>query len=342
MEGILAPSAAGEAALAAAPGRALIEDQVFESSRCEGAGASPAVRMNYDIRLRSRRSLLFGVVVLLAGGVGASLSSPWWLLMLPIGLASIFRVERNVAGAALAALEHQGIPIVNRESHFYGIAHGRFYRGAVSTVDVACFARGISSPVVEGSGTAPTRWRRNVPEWTKWMSIALDEIDRIEWNSAGKSIRFVLPDRSEQIDCTMTFERNEVLKILRPARPWIVTTTSRTAFRFDLRSWILCLPLMLFAATIALTAVGIVQPHQLPLADWNNIAGIRGKGRAMAVLWVLASQAYRFVVEQCPPVVAGIVGVGGVFVFGALLAILQWPVLTDETWTHPRPPVGGD
>jgi hypothetical protein len=60
------------------------------------------------------------------------------------------------------------------------------------------------------------------------------------------------------------------------------------------------------------------------------------------VLWVLASQAYRFVVEQCPPVVAGIVGLVGTIAFGALLAILQWPWLTDETWTNPRPPSAGD
>jgi len=293
--------------------------------------------MNYDIRLRSRRSLLCGVVVLLAGVVGATLSSPWWLLMLPIGVASIFRLERNVAGAALAELEHQGIPILNRESHFYGIAHGRFCRGAVSVSDVASFARGMSRPVVEEAGTAPTRWRRHVPEWTKWLSIALDEIDRIEWNSAGKSIRFVLPDRSEQIDCAMAFERNEVLKLLRSARPWIVTTTSRTAFRFDPRSWVFCLPVVLFTSVVALTAIGLVRPHQLPLADWNDIKAIQGRGKGLATLWVLASQAYRFVVEQWPPLVAGIVGGSAAVAFTALLAALQWKSVSDETWTRPRP-----
>jgi hypothetical protein len=293
--------------------------------------------MNYDIRLRSRRSLLFGVVVLLAGGVGASLSSPWWLLMLPIGLASIFRVERNVAGAVLAALEHQGIPILNRESHFYGIAHGRFCRGAVTEVDVAGFARGISRPVVDGSGTAPSRWRKNRPDWTTWLSIALDEIDRIEWNSAGKTIRFVLPDRSEEIACTMTFERDEVLKLLRPARPWIVTTTSRKAFRFDPRSWIFCLPLVLFCSVVVLTSIGLLQPHQLPLADWNDVKAVQGKGKGLAMLWVLASQAYRFVVEQWPPLVAGIVGTAGAIAFTALLAALHWKIVSDEMWTRPRP-----
>jgi hypothetical protein len=293
--------------------------------------------MNYDIRFRSRSSLLFGVVVLLAGGVGASLSSPWWLLMLPIGLASIFRLERNVARAALATLERQGIPILNRDSYFYGIAHGRFCRGAVSAGDVAGFARGMSRPVVEEAGTAPTRWRRTVPEWTTWLSLALDEIDRIEWNSAGKTIRFVLPDRSEDIDCTMTFERDEVLKLLRPARPWIVTTTSRKVFGFDLRSWLFCLPLMLFSSVVVLTAIGLLQPHQLPLADWNDIQGIQGKGVVLAALWVLASQAYRFVVEQWPPLVAGIVGTAGAIGFTALLAALHWKIVSAETWSRPRP-----
>jgi hypothetical protein len=292
--------------------------------------------MNYDIRLRSGRSPIFGVVVLLAGVVGASLSSPWWLLMLPIGVASSFRLERNVARSALAELEHQGIPLLNRESHFYGVAHGRFCRGAVSAVDVVCFAQGMSRPVVGEPGTAATRWRRHVPEWTKWSSIALDEIDRIEWNSAGKSIRFVLADRSEQIDCTRTFERNEVLEILRPARPWIVTTTSRKVFSFDLRSWILCLPLVLFSSVVVLTSIGLVQPHQLPLADWNNVKPIRGKGRALAALWVMASQAYRFVVEQWPPLAAGIVGAFGAVIFTALLAALHWKTISDEIWTRPR------
>ena len=238
--------------------------------------------MNYDIRLRSRRSLLFGVAVLLAGVVGASLSSPWWLLMLPIGVASIFRLERHVARAALAELEHQGIPILNRESHFYGIAHERFCRGAVTASDVAGFARGLSRPVVEEAGAAPTRWHRHAPEWTTWVSLALDDIDRIEWNSAGKSIRFVLPDRSEEIVCTMTFERNEVLKLLRPARPWIVTTSSRTVFGFDLRSWLFCLPLVLFCSVVVLTSIGLLQPHQLPLADWNDVKAVRGKGKGIA------------------------------------------------------------
>jgi hypothetical protein len=293
--------------------------------------------MSYDIRFRSRRSFLFGVAVLLAGVVGASLSSPWWLLMLPIAVASIFRLERNVARAALATLEHQGLPILNRDSYFYGIAHGRFCRGATSAGDVAGFARGISRPIMDESGTALTRWRRHVPEWTKWLSIALDEIDRIEWNSAGKSIRFVLPDRSEEIACTMTFERDEVLKLLRPARPWIVTTTSRTVFRFDLRSWILCLPLVLFSSGIVLTAIGLVQPHQLPLADWNDVKAIRGKGKGLAALWVLASQAYSVVVEQWPPLVAGIVGGSAAVASTALLAALHWKVVSDETWTRPRP-----
>ena len=130
--------------------------------------------------------------------------------------------------------------------------------------------------------------------------------------------------------------------MLRPACAWSVETTRRKVFKIDLRSWIFCLPLTLFAATIALTAVGLVQPQQMPLADWNDIGGIRGKGRGLAVLWVLASQAYRFVVEQCPPVVAGIVGLVGTIAFGALLATLQWPWLTDETWTNPRPPGAGD
>jgi len=292
--------------------------------------------MNYDIRLRSRRSLLFGVVVLLTGGVGASLSSPWWLLMLPIGVASIFRLERNVARSALAELEHQGIPILNRESHFYGIARGRFCRGAVTEVDVAGFARGMSRPVVDGAGTAPSRWRKNRPEWTTWLSLALDNIDRIEWNSAGKSIRFVLADRSEEIVCTMTFERDEVLKLLRPARPWIVTKTSRKAFRFDLRSWIFCLPVVLFSSGLVLTAIGLLQPHQLPLADWNDVKAIQGKGKGLAMLWVLASQAYRFVVEQWPPLVAGIVGAVGGVAFTALLAALHWKIVSDETWTRPQ------
>jgi hypothetical protein len=293
--------------------------------------------MNYDIRLRSRRSLLFGVVVLLAGGVGASFSSPWWLLMLPIGLASIFRVERNIAGAALATLERQGIPILNRDSYFYGIAHGRFCRGAVSASDVAGFARGMSRPVVEEAGTAPTRWRRHAPEWTTWLSLTLDEIDRVEWNSAGKTIRFVLPDRSEEIACTMTFERDEVLKLLRPARPWIVTTTSRKVFGFDPRSWIFCLPLVLFCSVVVLTSIGLLQPHQLPLADWNDIQGIQGKGGVLAALWVLASQAYRFFVERWPPLVAGIVGGAGAIGFTALLAALHWKIVSDETWARPRP-----
>jgi hypothetical protein len=298
--------------------------------------------MSYDIRLRSGRSLLYGAVAILAGVVGAEFSSPWWLLMLPIGVVSIFRLERNVARSALAELEHQGIPLVNRESHFYGIAHGRFCRGAVTAVDVACFARGMSRLSVDESGTAPTRWRRNVPEWTKWSSIALDDIDRIESHSEGKTILFVLADRSEEIVCPTAAERNAVLEILRPARPWIVTTESRRAFRIDLRSWILCLPVVLFSATVVLTSIGLVQPQQLPLVNWNDVKGVRGRGRGLAFLWVMASQAYRHVVERWPPLAAGIVGAASAIAFTTLLAMCQWKTVSDDAWTCPRPTGGGE
>ena len=168
------------------------------------------------------------------------------------------------------------------------------------------------------------------------MSLAIADIASVDSTSGEKTIWLGLRDRTEEIDCTMPFERDQVLKLLRPACPWTVTSTTRKVFRIDPRSWVLCLPLVLFSMAVALTAVGLLQPHQLPLADWNNIAGIRGKGRGMAVLWVLASQAYRLAVEQCPPVVTGILSVGGAVGFSALLAWLQWRRLTDETWTHPR------
>jgi hypothetical protein len=54
------------------------------------------------------------------------------------------------------------------------------------------------------------------------------------------------------------------------------------------------------------------------------------------MLWVLASQAYRFVVEQWPPLVAGIVGAVGGVAFTALLAALHWKIVSDETWTRPQ------
>jgi len=290
--------------------------------------------MNYDIRLRDRRSLLFGVAVLLAGVVGASLSSPWWLLMLPIGAASIFRFERNIPLTTLAEMKRQGLPVLVLGPRFYGVAHGRFCRGTVTMPQVAGFTEGSSAPVEIGPGSAPVTRRKPL---TPWMSLAIDDIDRIEWNSAGKTIRFVLPDRSEEVDCPMTVERDEVLKLLRPARPWIVTTTSRKVFAIEPRSWICCLPVVLFSAAVVATSIGLLEPRQLPLADWNDVKAVRGKGKGLAVLWVLASQAYRHVVEQWPPLAAGIAGGVTAVAFAALLAALQWKTVSDETWTRPRP-----
>lgn len=299
----------------------------------------PDISMNYDIRLRPWRSVLIGTIVMLAGVVGASVSSPWWLLLLPIGVTSIFRLETNVALATLADMERWGVPVVVLGPRFYGVLHGRFCRGTTTLPQVSCFAEGREAPVENATGAAPGK-----PDKLQapWLSLVIADIASVDSTSGEKTFRLGLRDRIEQVECTTTYERDEVLKLLRPACPWTVTSTTRKVFMINLRSWILCLPLMLFAATIALTAFGLVQPHQMPLADWNNIGGIRGKRRGLAVLWVLASQAYRFVVEQCSPVVAGMVGLFGTVAFGGLLATLQWPWLTDETWTNPRPPGAGD
>ena len=292
--------------------------------------------MNYDIRFRSWRSVLLGALVTLAGIVGAMLSSPWWLLLLPIGATNIFRLERNVAAAMLTELKRSGTPVLVLWPRFYGVAHGRFCRGTVTVPQVASFAEGTGMPAENGPGAGPEMQGMPQKQLTPWMSLAIADIASVDSTSGEKTIWLGLRDRTEEIDCTMPFERDQVLKLLRPACPWTVTSTTRKVFRIDPRSWVLCLPLVLFSMAVALTAVGLLQPHQLPLADWNNIAGIRGKGRGMAVLWVLASQAYRFAVEQCPPVVTGILSVGGAVGFSALLAWLQWRRLTDTTWTHPR------
>lgn len=299
----------------------------------------PDISMNYDIRFRAWRSVLIGTIVMIAGVGGASVSSPWWLLLLPIGVTSIFRLETNVALATLADMERWGVPVVVLGPRFYGVLHGRFCRGTTTLPQVSCFAEGREAPVENATGAAPGK-----PDKLQapWLSLVIADIASVDSTSGEKTIRLGLRDRIEQIECTTTYERDEVLKLLRPACAWSVETTRRKVFRIDLTSWIFCLPLTLFAATIALTAVGLVQPQQMPLADWNDIGGIRGKGRGLAVLWVLASQAYRFVVEHCPPVVAGVVGLVGTIAFGALLATLQWPCLTDETWTNPRPPGARD
>ena len=302
----------------------------------------PDISMNYDIRFRAWRSVLIGTIVMIAGISGASVSSPWWLLMLPIGVTSIFRLESNVALATLADMERWGVPVVVLGPRFYGVLHGRFCQGTTTLPQVSCFAEGREAPVENATGAAFGKPGIRKKPWSPGFSVAIDDIVSVHSTSGEKTIRLGLRDRIEQIECTTTYERDEVLKLLRPACAWSVETTRRKVFKIDLRSWIFCLPLTLFAATIALTAVGLVQPQQMPLADWNDIGGIRGKGRGLAVLWVLASQAYRFVVEQCPPVVAGIVGLVGTIAIGALLATLQWPWLTDETWTNPRPPNAGD
>ncbi len=294
------------------------------------------ISMTYDIRFRSWRSVLLGVLVALAGIIGGMLSSPWWLLMLPIGVTNIFRLERNVAAAMLTELKRSGTPVLVLWPRFYGVAHGRFCRGTVTVPQVACFAEGTGVPAENGPDAGPEMPGMPEKQLIPWMSLAIADIASVDSTSGEKTIRLGLRERAEEIACTTTYERDEVLTLLRPACPWTVTSTTRKVFRIDPRSWVLCLPLVLFSMAVALTAVGLLQPHQLPLADWNNIAGIRGKGRGMAVLWVLASQAYRLAVEQCPPVVTGILSVGGAVGFSALLAWLQWRRLTDETWTHPR------
>ena len=85
--------------------------------------------MNYDIRFRSWRSVLLGVLAALAGIVGAMLSSRWWLLLLPIGVTNIFRLERNIAMTTLAELKRLGTPVLVLGPRFYGVAHGRYAGG---------------------------------------------------------------------------------------------------------------------------------------------------------------------------------------------------------------------
>ena len=136
----------------------------------------------------------------------------------------------------------------------------------------------------------------------------------------------------------MPFESDQVLKLLRPACQWTVTSPAEGLQ--DRSTGVGFLSAVgLFSLAVALTAAR-PQKHQVPAGPMEDIGGIRVRG-GDGGLWCWRPRIRCFV-EQCPPVVAGILGVGGAVTFAALLTLLQWKRLTDETWTNPRPPGAGD
>lgn len=95
---------------------------------------------------------------------------------------------------------------------------------------------------------------------------------------------------------------------------------------------------MFFAMALVFTVLGLVQPKQLPLVDWNDFNKMRGggKGRGVMLIWVVLCESYLFLINNLHPSVVLLLGATVTIAFGIMLYTAQWTKVADTTWQQPN------
>ncbi|MFM7250218.1 MAG: hypothetical protein ACKO5R_09990 [Planctomycetaceae bacterium] len=288
--------------------------------------------MSYEVRLREGIAGVVALMVAVMGALCGIYFTPWLWILLPVGLVAAFRLVPNAGRRRIAAIKNAGGAVVAGEWGFVGVADGRLWTGALAPSHVAGFEQRADAPVGEADDAVLRRWKGAPPAF---RCAALDALDRVESTTGEKTIRLVLPDRTEELAFDHAHERDAALELLRPARPWTVAETARWIPRFDPLSALVGMPLMAASAALVLAAAGLVPANQLPLLDWQDAAKVRGRARAVAAAWATASQCFRFLLDTLPAAACVAIGIAALGALATLVWASQWARVVDAVWTPP-------
>lgn len=285
-----------------------------------------------EIRLREDVVGIASLAVAVFGVLAALLWSPWWGLVVPCGLVSALRFDRNGARARLAALKKGRSPVTWDTRSFFAVADGAIHAGAIAPSHVTAFETRAEAPGDAADDPVLRRWKGTPPAWRR---VPIGSIERIESTTGEKTFRVILPGAVEEFAFQFPHERDAALELLRPAVPWTVAETARSVMRFNPLALFIGLPLVFFSAALALAALGLVPANQLPLLDWQDAARVRGRARAVAASWATASQCFRFLLDTLPAAAAVAIGIAALGALATLVWASQWARVVDEVWTPP-------
>ncbi len=284
-----------------------------------------------EIRLRENVAGISSLALAVGGTIAAILLSPWWWIVVPPGIAGAFRLTHNEARRRLAALKRSGAAVAWGEHAFFGIIDGVIVSGALAPSHVAAFEKGAEAPGNPVDDLVLRRWKGTPPAWRR---VPIGTVERVESTTGEKTFRLILPAAVEEFAFQFPHERDAALELLRAAAPWTVTETGRSVARLELLSLVMGLPLVFFSAALALAALGIVQPNQLPLLDWKGVGQVRGRGRAIAAAWANASRCFLWLLDTLPAAASVAIGILATVAFGTLIYASQWTRIMDTVWTR--------
>lgn len=293
--------------------------------------------MLHNIVVRSNLFFTIGLLII-AGSIGAAvlLQSFWPLIMIIVGVVMAFRLEPDLATVALADLRKQGALVHRCDKIFYGWINGQLIKAPYDQSNLIATKELFNTSAAESIK----------PDSMDDSSLCFhSEAIRVWPLLSIKSIDFTTDQNSFTIhwhgnDSKQVFERHQirdrVLKFIKPLADWRVEKEYRTVFKLNF--WAIGVGglLIFFAMAAVITVVGIINPGQLPLANWDHLKNVQGKARGYFSIWIFLCEAYLFLVNLNLPVPlkAGL-GLTISAAIGAIIYRLQWTQVVDATWYNP-------
>jgi hypothetical protein len=302
--------------------------------------------MHLNIVLNSVWFLLPGLGIMAGGVMMALVLQTWWpLLFVFAGLLLTVRLERDPVSEKFAELRrHSNCVIRKFHKQFFGVVGDFFVVGPFNRLgldaaesllerrdstypDVASASHsGLADGLTPGPPTGISAWR-------------LTDIDRIAFATNSPSFTIIVQDNVEiHQSLGHTSVRDAVLKTLQPAVDWEIEEQFRKVFQLNVGAAVACLTLLFFTMALVLTIVGIIQPKQLPLVNWNDFRkmGGRGKGRGLLLIWVLLCETFLFFINNVHPSLVFALGVTSTIALIVVLYTSQWTQVAEITWRNPN------
>lgn len=293
--------------------------------------------MTQNIVIRSDVFFVIGFLVI-AGSIGTAIwmQSFWPSVMVLVGVIMAFRLEPDLATVAAADLRKQGVLIHRYDKHFYGWTNGLLFNAGYDQSNLIAAKKLVDTSAVESV--------KLDPEDDSSLSCHSGAI-RVWPLQSIKSVNFTTDENSftlhwngrESIHAFANYQvRDTVLKFIKPRADWQIEEEYRTVFK--LNYWAIGVGgvLIFFAMAAVITVIGIINPGQLPLANWDDLKNVHGKARGYLSVWVFLCEAYLFLVNLNLPVPLKS-GLGLIIsaAIGAIVYRLQWTRLADTTWCNP-------